>query len=74
MVGIKGQAKEMIARDIQEAMDNFNHFTVNVYVDNTSKIKAVPGLIHWFEVEYHWLNALHKCDVLWTNTDFGVGG
>ncbi len=73
MVGIKGQTKDMITKDIQLAMDNFDHFTVNVYVNNTTDIIADPDLIHWFEMEYHWLNDLHKCDVLWTNTDFGVG-
>lgn len=73
MVGIKGQTKEMIDEDIRLAMDHFDHFTVNVYVNNTTSIQADSDLIKWFELEYHWLNDLHKCDVLWSNTDFGVG-
>ncbi len=73
MVGIKGQTKESISLDIKLAMDNFNHFTVNVFVNNTTSIKADPGLISWFTKEYSWLNNQSNCDVLWVNTDFGVG-
>ena len=32
MVGIKGQTKEMIDRDIEIALTNFNHATINVFV------------------------------------------
>ena len=73
MVGIEGQTKAMIDSDIHLAMDNFDHFTVNVFVNNSTPVKADQTLVKWFEQEYHWLNDLHKCDVLWSNTDFGVG-
>lgn len=73
MVGIKGQSKEMIAKDISLAMEHFEHFTVNVYMDNTTDIKADNELIQWFETNYQWLNNEPTCDVLWANTDFGVG-
>ncbi|MDC7219428.1 MAG: hypothetical protein PQJ59_05770 [Spirochaetales bacterium] len=74
MVGVEGQNREMIARDIEIARENFDHFTVNVYVNNTTPIKADPELIDWFREEYAWLEDYEKCDVLWNNTDFGVGG
>jgi len=73
MVGIKGQSREMIRRDIELAMKYFDHFTVNVFINNTTSIKADPDLIDWFQSEYIWLNDEYKCDVLWSNTDFGVG-
>ncbi len=73
MVGIEGQSKESISRDIQIAMENFKHFTVNVYVNNSTKIKADEKLIRWFQDEFYWLNSVEKCDILWVNTDFGVG-
>lgn len=73
MVGIKGQDKDMIKKDIALAMENFEHFTVNVFVNNTTNIKADENLISWFEEDYKWLDQESKCDVLWSNTDFGVG-
>jgi hypothetical protein len=73
MVGIIGQTKEMIKRDIELAMEHFNHFTVNVYCENTTNIKPDEDLKKWFTDHYQWLNDEKKCDVLWENTDFGVG-
>lgn len=73
LVGIKGQRKEMIKKDIDTAMTNFDHFTLNLYVNNSTDIKADPVLIDWFQSEYRWLDNEQKCDVLWVNTDFGVG-
>ncbi|WBW99580.1 radical SAM protein [Oceanirhabdus sp. W0125-5] len=73
MVGIKGQTKEMIKNDIKVALENFEHFTVNVYTENTTQIKPDKELIDWFQDEYRWLEDEKKCEVLWVNTDFGVG-
>lgn len=73
MVGIEGQTKEMIVSDIKLAMENFDHFTVNLYINNSTKIKSDPELINWFTKNYTWLNNESKCDILWLNTDFGVG-
>lgn len=73
MVGIKGQTREMISKDIEIATENFEHFTVNVYVKNSTEIVPDNKLIAWFQKEYAYLDELKKCDVLWVNTDFGVG-
>lgn len=73
MVGICGQTKEMIKKDIELALNNFNHFTVNVYTENSTIIKPDNQLIKWFQEEYKWLDKEPKCEVLWVNTDFGVG-
>lgn len=74
MVGIEGQTRDMISRDIEIASQYFDHFTVNVFVENTTEIKPDKDLILWFQKEYKYLNDMEKCDVLWVNTDFGVGG
>ncbi len=73
MVGIEGQTREMIADDIRLAMEHFDHFTVNVYVNNTTDVKADSKLQEWFVKQYAWLEDEPACDVLWSNTDFGVG-
>lgn len=74
MVGIEGQTKEMISRDIDLLEKNFERGCVNVYVDNTTTIKKDPQLISWFEDTYAYLEDLPHIEVLWHNTDFGVGG
>lgn len=73
MVGIKGQTKEMIRKDIQIMKTHFKHGTVNVFVENTTPVKADLELIRWFEQEFGYLNDNPKIEVLWHNTDFGVG-
>ncbi len=73
MVGICGQTKEMIKIDIQLALKHFKHFTINVYTENSTVIKPDNQLIEWFQEEFKWLNDEPTCEVLWVNTDFGVG-
>lgn len=74
MVGIKGQTKEMIEKDIDILLNNFEHGTVNVFVDNSTSIKRDEGLVKWFIEKYKSiLDKNEKIDVLYNNTDFGVG-
>ncbi|MGL4336428.1 MAG: radical SAM protein [Turicibacter sp.] len=73
MVGIKGQTKDMIKKDIDIILNNFEHATVNVYCENTTIIKPDPLLKEWFYDEYAWLDNEKTVEVLWNNTDFGVG-
>lgn len=73
MVGVEGQTKEMIRRDIRLAREYFDHFTVNLYVENGTSIKPDPELKKWFCREYTDLEKDRKCDLLINNTDFGVG-
>lgn len=74
LVGIQGQTKKMIARDIDILLDSFHYGCINLYVDNTTEIKADKSLQDWFREEYSYLEQLPNIDVLWNNTDFGVGG
>lgn len=73
MVGIKGQAKEMIERDMAIVEANFDHATINVYVNNTTAIKRDEELVIWFVEKYAYLDKDPRFEVLYNNTDFGVG-
>jgi len=46
MVGIKGQTKDMIKRDI--VLNQFDHATVNIYCENTTIIKPDETLKECF--------------------------
>ncbi len=73
MVGIKGQTKQMIERDIHALNKYFKLGTVNVYNNNTTPIKRDEELVKWFMTEYEWLLSDPAVEVLYEITDFGVG-
>ncbi|WP_195989071.1 radical SAM protein [Clostridium sp. D53t1_180928_C8] len=73
MVGIKGQTKEMIKKDIEILLENFKYGTINVFVNNTTAIKRDEELVQWFRKEYKYLDKHPTIEVLYHNTDFGVG-
>ncbi|EJX06916.1 radical SAM domain protein [gut metagenome] len=73
MVGIKGQTKEMIRRDIHLLKEHFALGTVNVYTNNTTDVVQDPELVRWFREEFACLDNDPTVEVLYENTDFGVG-
>ena len=73
MVGIKGQTKEMIKKDMDIVLNNFEYATINIFTENTTPIKRDNELIKWFREEYKFLEDMDKIEVLYENTDFGVG-
>ena len=74
MVGIKGQTKEMIARDIDILTRYFRYGAVNVYCNNSTPIKADHEMAKWFDDTYgDMLREADGIDYLYDNTDFGVG-
>jgi hypothetical protein len=73
LIGVQGQTKEIIKKDIQIAKDYFKHTTLNLYVNNTTHIKADEGLKKWFLTEYKNLFSDPQFEILVDNTDFGVG-
>jgi len=73
MVGIKGQTKEMIDHDIETLKKYFKLGTVNVYNNNTTKIKRDEELVKWFSAKYKYLDNDPSIEVLYNNVDFGVG-
>ncbi|MEG0129060.1 radical SAM protein [Clostridium sp.] len=73
MVGIKGQTKEMIKSDINIVMEHFDYGTINIFTENSTDVERDEELIRWFEKEYKYLEKVEKIEVLFENTDFGVG-
>ena len=73
MVGIIGQTREMIDRDMVIVLNNFDHATINVFVNNSSQVERDEELVKWFEEKYKFLIDNPKIEVLFNNTDFGVG-
>lgn len=74
MIGIKGQTKETIVQDISILEKEFNHSTVNIYINNTTDVKRDDELVAWFQKNYSYLIDDPKIEILFNNTDFGVGG
>lgn len=74
MVGIKGQTKDMIRQDMDYLQAYFPHGTVNVFVQNTTPIEPDPSIADWFRETYQFLEADPRYEILWNNTDLGVGG
>lgn len=72
LVGIKGQTKEMIRRDM-EISKMFPRVCINIFVNNNTEIKQDEELVEWFREEYGYLDSDERYDILWNNTDFGVG-
>lgn len=73
LFGIKGQTKEMIKKDIEIVLNNFDHATINIFIENSTPLKRDEELIKWFEKEYKFLLDDERIEVLFNNTDFGVG-
>jgi Predicted Fe-S oxidoreductase len=73
MIGIQGQTKEMIRKDIEILTKYFNHGTINIYRNNSTSIKRDENLIKWFYQEYSFLKDDDRYDYLDNPTDFGVG-
>ena len=68
MVGIKGQTREMIDRDMDIVLNNFDHATINVFVNNSSQVERDEELVKWFEEKYKFLIDNPKIEVLFNNT------
>ena len=73
LVGIKGQTKEMIKRDINLVLENFKYATINVFINNTTDVKRDEELVQWFTDNFKYLEDYQYIEVLYNNTDFCVG-
>lgn len=73
MVGVTGQTKDMIKRDVDIILENFDYSAINLFTPNSTNIKPDKKLQEWFLEEYSWLNKLKKVELLTKNTDLGVG-
>jgi uncharacterized Fe-S cluster-containing MiaB family protein len=73
MVGIKGQTKEMVAVDIYYLTKYFKYGCINLYVENSTAFQRDEELVQWFKSNYYYLEDNPNIEILWNNTDFGVG-
>lgn len=73
LVGIRGQTREMIDNDIRALKKYFRYGTVNVFTPNSTPVRQDPELIEWFRQKYRCLEDDPNIEVLYENTDFGVG-
>ncbi len=74
MVGFRGQTRESIARDMDIMLQHFTYGCVNLFCENTKGASWVDeGLKDWFRREFSFLEEHATVEVLWENTDFGVG-
>lgn len=73
LVGIKGQTKDMIDRDMEIAKNHFKWITVNVFINNRTSVKRDEELVKWFLEKYNWIKNDPHFEILEENTDFGVG-
>lgn len=73
MVGIKGQTKEMIQKDMEILTKHFQYGTINIYRNNSTPIQRDDQLIQWFMQNYAYLQDDPRYDFLCDPTDFGVG-
>jgi len=73
MVGIQGQTKETIEKDIEWLLKYFQYGCINIYIENSTELKRDEELIKWFKEKYSHLDKMENIEVLWNNIDFGVG-
>ncbi|MEW8973779.1 MAG: radical SAM protein [Tissierellaceae bacterium] len=73
MVGIKGQTIEMVKNDIEILLRYFSYGTINIFTPNSSKLERDDELVDWIKGEYSYLDDNPNIEILYNNTDFGVG-
>lgn len=73
MVGIQGQTKEMIQKDMDILTHHFDYGTISIYRNNSTPVKRDDQLVQWFMQNYAYLQDDPRYDFLYEPTDFGVG-
>ena len=74
LVGFRGQTHDSVRRDIDTLLKNFRYGCVNLLTLNRSNAGLIDEDVRaWFRAEYAWLDDHPTVEVLWENTDFGVG-
>ena len=74
MVGFRGQTHDTVRRDVDILIGQFNYGCINLFTENTRSAHLVDRDIKaWFAQEYRFLDDLPNVEVLWKNSDFGVG-
>ncbi|MCK4660812.1 MAG: radical SAM protein [Phycisphaerae bacterium] len=74
LVGFAGQTHDTVRRDIDIMLEHFTYGCVNLFTPNRKSAELIDEAIkQWFRREYAWLDDYPTVEVLWENTDFGVG-
>lgn len=74
LFGLTGQTEESMLNDIETGLKYFNRVCVNIMTPNTTKIKPDTAVILIFQnkVAKKYIDN-SRVDILFENTDFGVG-
>lgn len=72
LVCTKGQTKEMIDKDIEMGLKYFKGITINIFIDNGTKVKRDNELVKWFINKYSYLTEDNRVELLIDNKDLGV--
>jgi hypothetical protein len=73
-VGFRGQTPDTIRRDVDFATQHFSYGCINLLTETPQNVGLIDESIkHWFRDEFAWLTEHPAVEVLWKNTDLGVG-
>ncbi len=74
LVGFRGQTRDTVRRDVDILLDHFKYGCINLLTENTKTANLLDRDVKaWFAEEFRHLDDLPNVEVLWSNTDFGVG-
>lgn len=74
MIGFRGQTPGGIRRDVDLLLAKFKYGIINLFTENRFSSGLMdPEIKAWFRDEFAWLADSPNVDVLWRNTDLGVG-
>ncbi len=74
MVGVRGQTREMVRRDVDIMLSKFRYGIVNLFSTNSKSEGLMDEAIKaWFLDEFAWLRGEERVDLLEEPTGFGVG-
>jgi hypothetical protein len=74
LVGFRGQTRDTVRRDMDILLKHFRYGCVNLFTENTKSQGLLdPEIKAWFAEEFRHLEDEPNIEVLWQNTDFGVG-
>ena len=74
LVGFRGQTRDSVRRDISILLEHFRFGCINLFTPNRLSEGLMDEEIkQWFQEEYAWLDNHPTIEILWENTDWGIG-
>ncbi|HUU86042.1 MAG TPA: radical SAM protein [Phycisphaerae bacterium] len=74
LVGFRGQTRDTVRRDVDILLEHFQYGCINLFTENRKSAGLLdPEIQAWFAETYRSLDDHPTIEVLWQNTDFGVG-